>query len=149
MKAKTTNPTVPDGAPQRARRAPGSGGRAETKPDEAHDPSHSPCGQYQICCSESAVRSLIVRLSKDDELYQRFRQAPRGILADWGIEVPPSVQIDLSAFERRHVRRIASNPGPLLNVTLGGRSMLKARGRPTPHSRASKPKVDSTPLLRQ
>ena len=106
------------------------GRQAKTKPDDGHDPSHGPCGHYQICCSESAVRSLIARLAKDDELYRRFCDDPRAVLADWGIEVPPSVDIDLSAFERRHVRRIALNPGPLLNMTLGGRTMLRARGRP-------------------
>jgi hypothetical protein len=103
----------------------------------------APCGQYQICCSESAVRSLLARLLKDDELHAEFLRDPRALLAAAGIEVPPSVEVDTHAFERRGMRRLAATAGPLLNLTLGGRPMLRVRRRP---GSQRSPKVKPEPI---
>ena len=46
----------------------------------------SPCGRYSVACSEPALRNLIVRLLRNDELYERLKQHPRDVLAEACIE---------------------------------------------------------------
>src|SRR3990170_1563012 len=94
----------------------------------------APCGQYRVACAESAVRRLMARLAKDDALFQRLKREPREVLAEAGIELPRSVEVDLAAFDRRRIRRLASTTGPLLNLTLGGHALLRVKGRPSSRS---------------
>ena len=91
----------------------------------------APCGQYRVACAESAVRRLLVRLAEDDALFQRLKLQSREVLAEAGIELPRSVEVDLAAFDRRRIRRMATTTGPLLNLTLGGHPMLRVKGRPS------------------
>ena len=80
----------------------------------------------------------MVRLAHDDELFQRLKLDPREVLAEAGIELPRSVEVDLGAFDRRRIRRMATTTGPLLNLTLGGHALLRVKGRPSTRSAAGR-----------
>jgi hypothetical protein len=81
----------------------------------------------------------VVHLLCDDELYAQFLKDSRRVLADHGIELPTSMQVDPAAFDRRRLREMALTAGPLLNLTLGGRPILKARARPLRRKRVRSP----------
>ena len=104
---------------------------------KGEQPESPPCGDYHVCCSESAMRSLVAHLLSDDEFHARFFREPRVVLKDSGIELPASMEIDPKTFDRRSLKQVAELNGPMLNMTLGGKPMMRPRARPSRSSRGS------------